>query len=322
MKKTSPFKISHSKAKTARRCPKAYYYKYIRRLNKKVKSRPLLIGSLVHESIESYIKTGSYLGKFKEFQDKIFSGLPAEERALNSDIVPMCKTLIRGWVNRWNELGWEMLWVEKEFEVEVAPGVIFIGKMDGKARDPQGRLWLYEHKTCKKMPDELVRMYDVQTPLYLSIEEEIGEKPSVGVVWDYIRTKMPAVPEMTKTGGLSTRKNIDTLPEVYAREVKKQGLSLSGYRDIIDGLKANEQSFYRRIQYNVSPQQSLNLREELLITVNYIQDLTKRGEFPCNLTRDCGWCDYKDLCYAELRGDDTSFLLNYDFEVRDEKKDK
>lgn len=318
---TSHFKISHSKAKVGRRCQMAYYYKYMLRLRKKAKSRPLMIGSLVHESIESYIKTGSYLGKFKEFREQTFTKLNVEEQALNADILDLCKILVRGWVNRWNEGPYEMIWVEKEFEVEIEPGVFFIGKIDGRCREKaNGREWLIEHKTCKKMPGEDVRMYDVQTPLYTSVLPDIDEPPVVGCVWDYVRTKMPAVPELLKSGVLSSRKNIDTIPEVFMREINRHGLNPAGYMDTIKSL--SDDSFYRRIPYNVSRAQSKRLREELIITTHYLQDLETKSDFCRNLTRDCGWCDYKDLCYAELRGDDTSYMLKHDFEVRPHEEDK
>lgn len=35
-----------------------------------------------------------------------------------------------------------------------------------------------------------------------------------------------------------------------------------------------------------------------------------------NLTRDCSWCDYAPLCHAELRGEDTEYLLKHDYIVR------
>ena len=316
-----PFKISHSKAKVGRRCQMAYYYKYMMRLREKAKSRPLMIGSLVHESIESYIKTGSYLGKFKEFREQTFTKLNVEEQALNADIIDLCKMLVRGWVNRWNNGPYEMVWVEKEFEVEVAPGIVLVGKIDGRCREKATRReWLIEHKTCKRMPDEIIRMIDVQTPLYTSVLPDIGEEPVVGVVWDYVRTKMPAVPELLKSGGLSARKGIDTLPEIFLREINRHGLNPDAYRDTIQSL--NDESFYRRIPYNVSKSQTKRLREELIITANYLQELETKDDWCRNLTRDCSWCSYKDLCYAELRGDDTSYLLKHSFEVRNEEKVK
>lgn len=316
------FKISHSKAKVGRKCQMAYYYKYIRKLRAKSKSRPLMIGSLVHESIESYIKNGTYLSVFKEFRENTFVKLNVEERALNADIIDLCKVLVRGWVNRWNRGPYEMIWVEKEFEVEISPGVVLVGKIDGRCRDKEtGREWLIEHKTCKRMPDESVRMYDTQTPTYTSVLPEIGEGPVTGVIWDYVRTKMPAIPELLKSGTLSTRKNIDTIPEVFLREVNRHGLNPDGYKDIISGL--SDESFYRRIPYQVSKSQTLRLREEMIITADYLQELECKEDYFRNLTRDCSWCDYKDLCYAELRGDDTSYLIKHNFEeVKDEAKGK
>ncbi|XAO54154.1 Cas4 family exonuclease [Yersinia phage vB_YenM_P744] len=315
---TSLFKISHSKAKVGRRCQMAYYYKYILKLKAKAKSRPLMIGSLVHESIESYIKTGHYAHLFDEFRQKTFSKLNVEEQALNTDIVDLCKVLVRGWVNRWINGPYYMIWVEKEFEIKLESGLVFIGKIDGRCGEKSSsREWLIEHKTCKRMPDESIRMYDIQTPLYTSTLPEIGEKPVTGVIWDYVRTKMPAIPEVLKSGELSARKNIDTLPEIFMREISRHGLNPKAYSDTIKSL--NDESFYRRIPYQVSKHQSKRLREELIITSHYLQELETKKDYCRNLTRDCSWCDYKDLCYAELRGDDTSYLMKHNFEVRDEK---
>lgn len=314
------FKISHSKGKVGRRCQMAYYYKYILMLRAKTKSRPLMIGTLIHESIESYIKNGTYLGVFDEFRKNTFTRLNVEEQALNADIIDLCKVLVRGWVNRWRKGPYEMLWVEKEFELEIAPGIWFNGKIDGRCREKEtGREWLIEHKTCKRMPDELIRMYDIQTPLYTSVLEEIGEKPVTGVVWDYVRSKAPAIPELLKSGQLSARKNIDTIPEVFLRELHRHGLSPDGYQDIIKSLI--DESFYRRIPYQVTKHQTKRLREELIITAHYLQDLEQQTDFCRNLSRDCGWCDFKDLCYAELRGDDVEYLIKHNFEVRKDEKE-
>lgn len=277
-----------------------------------------MVGSLVHECIESYIRDGFYLVKIEEFREQSWHRLSRDEQALNADIFDLVKTLVRGWVNRWLRSGYTMLWVEKEFEVPLIPGVVFTGKIDGRCRhDDTGREWLIEHKTCKRMPSEDVRMYDVQTPLYTSVLSEIGEEPVVGVIWDYVRSKMPVKPELLKSGQLSSRKGIDTLPEIFLREIARNKLNPEGYRDVIASL--NDDAFYRRIPYNVSKHQSARLREELALTAQYIQVIEVQDDWCRNLTRDCGWCDYKELCYAELRGDNLDYMLRNDYEVYDPK---
>lgn len=320
-------KVSHSKIKLARRCHKAYYYKYVLKIRKRVKSRPLIVGSLIHSCLESWFKHGYYLPVLREWKEKEYSKMFREEQALYSDIMPLAKTLIRGYIKDWESRGLEMLWVEKEFEVEVAPGIILVGKIDGRARDEKDREWLVEHKTCKKMPGEEVRLFDTQILLYAGTLPHIDEKPVSGVIWDYVRTKLPAKPELLKSGGLSQRKNIDTTEEVYLREIKRHGLDPRGYEDILEDLRAKRDNFYREVKLPIRQPMVERVREELVITSWMLKDLEEKhaeGEdcFARNLTRDCSWCDYQTLCHAELRGDDTEYMLKHDFVRKEDGTEK
>lgn len=324
-----PYRASHSKLKTARRCLRAYYYKYILKLQKRVKSRPLLVGSLVHECLESYFRHGHYLPVIREWKIKEFDKMFKEEQALHGDIIPLVKTLMRGYIKRWEDRGLEMLWVEKSFEVEIAPGIILIGKIDGRARCSKRMEWIVEHKTCKRMPDEQVRQFDVQAVLYNAVLPAMGEKPVQGVAWDYVRTKLPAIPELLRTGGLSTAKKIDTTPEVYLKTIKKHGLDPKGYTDILEHLESKVDSFYREIKLPFSRQFSETILQHFIVDCYRMIELEKEYEeskddtiFTCNPSRDCSWCDYQTLCYSELRGDDTSYIMKHDFtkRKRDEKE--
>lgn len=318
------FKISHSKAKLARRCLKSYQYKYQMKLAKRVKSRPLIVGTLVHSCLESYFREGHYLPVIREWRQKEFSRMFKEEQALHSDIIPLVKQLVRGYIKTWKSRGLKMLWVEKEFEVEIAPGIILVGKIDGRARCDKGREWLVEHKTCKKMPGEEVRIFDTQAITYAEVLPSLGEKPVIGVLWDYVRTKLPAKPELLKSGGLSTRKNIDTTPEVYLREIKKHGLDPVGYTDILQDLETKRESFYREIRLPLSKNMGEEVMNDLIATSEDLREKESNPEshWPRNLGKDCSWCDYRTLCYAELRGDDTEYLLKHDYIVRKKDGDK
>lgn len=323
----SHFKTSHSKTKLARRCLKAYHYKYVMKLRKRVKSRPLIVGSLVHECLESYFRNGNYMPVIKEWREKEYNKMFKEEKALHADIIPLVKTLVRGYINRWDSYGLEMVWVEKEFEVEIQPhhsedeqtGIILVGKIDGRARDRRNMEWLVEHKTCKKMPGEEMRIFDTQVLLYGGVLPHIGEKPVTGVIWDYVRTKLPAKPEVLAKGGLSTRKNIDTLPEVYLREIRKHGYNPKAYRDIIEHLEAKLDNFYRQVKLPLPKTMAQGILYDFLITNNRLIQLHQElddgyDNFERNLSRDCSWCDYAPLCHAELRGDDVSYLIKHDYE--------
>ncbi len=324
------FKVSHSKIKTARRCLKAYYYKYIMKYRKRVKSRPLLIGSLVHSCLESYFRNGYYLPEITAWKKSEFDKMFVEEQALNKDIIPLVKSLVRGYIKTWQDSGLEMLWVEKEFEIEIAPGIWLIGKIDGLAQCEKGLTWLVEHKTCKKMPGEEVRIFDTQAVLYSEMLPLMGEPNPDGVIWDYVRTKPPAKPELLKSGGLSTRKNIDTLPEVFEREIKRHDLDRIRYEDILDELEQKRNNFYRQIRLPFNKTLGQNVMQDLvtdsqqLIAMEVQYHTADNDLFTRNLTRDCSWCDYKTLCHAEIKGDDTDYILKHDYTVGkiDEKKDR
>lgn len=317
------FKVSHSKIKTARRCHRAYFYKYVAKLRKRTKSRPLIVGSLVHECLESYFRDGHYLPVIRKWKELEYNKMFKEEQVLHADIIPLVKQLIRGYINQWDNRNLTMLWVEKSFELEISPGIILVGKIDGRARCHQGMEWLVEHKTCKKMPDETTRQFDTQAVLYNAVLPLMNEKPVQGVLWDYVRTKLPAKPELLAKGGLSTAKKIDTLPEVYLREIKRHGLDPVGYKDILEHLELKRDSFYREIRLPFSNEFSNNIMQEFVITSNEMkrrEDNYKVDEdmqaFTCNPSRDCSWCDYENLCYAQLRGDDISYILKHDFRRR------
>lgn len=325
-----PFEVSHSKIKLARRCLKAYEYRYLRKLQKRVKSRPLIVGSLVHSCLEMYFRDGHYLPAITEWQQGEFSKMFKEEQALHKDILPLAKQLIRGYISNWKQSGLEMVWVEKEFKVEVAPGILFNGKIDGKAREigrPKST-WLVEHKTCKRMPGEEVRIFDTQVLLYQAALALIGEEPVTGVIWDYLRTKLPTRPELLKSGALSVAKSIDTTREVYEREIKRHGLDMRGYTDILETLDSKRDQFYRQVRLPIRADMGQVLLQELIMTAYSMRSLEKEYRFDelvspsdvslCtrNLTRDCSWCDYAPLCHAELRGEDTSYLLKHDYIVR------
>jgi len=319
---TEVFEVSHSKIKLARRCLKAYEYRYLQKLQKRVKSRPLIVGTLVHSCLEMYFRDGHYLPAITEWKKGEFSKMFVEEQALHADVIPLAKQLIRGYIKNWEHTGLTMVWVEKDFRVEISPGIFLVGKIDGKARENKRVTWLVEHKTCKKMPGEEVRIFDTQVLLYNAALHLIGEEPTNGVIWDYLRTKLPTRPKLLAKGdALSVAQNIDTTREVYEREIRKHGFNVAGYQDILESLDSRRDQFYRQIKLPMNRGMGQTILDEVVLTAGLMQALESmyhsgKNCMTRNLTRDCSWCDYSTLCHAELRGEDTSFLMKHDYIVR------
>jgi len=64
--------VSYSEIKRWRFCRQAHYYNFVEGIIPKTKAKPLKIGSIVHESIESWAKTGSW--------DKVLKSVTKEYR--------------------------------------------------------------------------------------------------------------------------------------------------------------------------------------------------------------------------------------------------
>lgn len=320
------FKVSQSKISTWRRCRYKYHLKYVENIRRRLKKRPMAIGSIIHDCLEEYLKTGSYAKSLKEHKKKMgdfFKEELAEEGL--EDAIPISKQILEGYIDHWKKDGVKYLGVEVEVEVPLADGILLVGKLDAVVE--KNGVFVFERKTCKKIPDESIRMSDLQSVIYgwalpRAINPKTGTKwpEPRGIIWDYVRNKTPTEPEVLKNGELTKRANLDSTVAVYVAAIEREGLDIDDYRPQIEALSGSERNFYRRITLPFSRQ----MREQVIgeftqtaIMVSKLHGIVNDR----NLTRDCTWCEFHTLCQARLRGLDTDFLMKREYEVRDEDED-
>ena len=190
---------------------------------------------------------------------------------------------------------------------------------DKIAEDEQGLKFLWETKTGKKIPPEEFRLWDLQTIIYVWGARQVGF-PLDGILWDYLRTKPPAVPKLLKDGSLSKRQKIDTTCRTYKKAIKDNKLDIADYKDILKKIKSNESTFYRRIKLPIA-EKTLNRiiddARKSSLEIYYMQDHPIREISGFN----CRRCFYKSLCYAELRGLDADFIRSSEFKKMEKKKE-
>lgn len=313
--------ISHSKIKTWRRCHRAFFYKYIEKLRPRRKGRPLVFGSICHEQIEAHANGDDPKGVIKKYREgakKLFSAEVDEYMQIIDD----ANLIMSNYFNYYSKDKLKFVPIkgksaEHKFEVKIAPGITLNGKIDAICRTTDKRVWLTEHKTHKKFPDEGVRFRDLQTVVYMDILPDIGIKSCDGVLWDYIRSTPPSTPKLLKDGSLS-KASIDTLPHIFLQAIKDHKLKPKDYAGKLKELEGKEKDFFKRIFMPVNKELSRQLMEETIYTSLEIQ---ANGGKDCtrNLTKDCGWCEYEGLCRAELTGLDADFIRKREFEQREEE---
>jgi hypothetical protein len=310
--------FSHSKVKAFRRCKKVYDYKYLQGLERRQAPHQLARGVIIHSLIDAHCLGNDYKPLLEEYREK-YSGLWDDE-AEGYSSPDEIESLFLRYLKHWSK---DTLKYEKRSEVDLRvihkeSGLGFHGILDKIPSDFSGRKWVMDHKTHKVLPDEATRFADIQTVLYHWAAGEAGviDPNRDGVMWDYIRTKPPAVPEVLKSGkGLSRRANMDTDFDTYMGEILKNGFDPADYVDELN--RARDNTFFMRIKLP-SPNKDMvkQVVEEFFDTAQEILDSKK---FPRNMTRDCKSCSYFQVCQAELRGLDSSFIRKSMYQLKEVK---
>ena len=164
------FKVSQSKVKTWRRCTEAYSLKYVDKLRRKRIKRPFMFGRIVHNMLEADANGDDpfdVLDQVSFDNQKLF----AAEREMYGEIVEDLGTIMEAYFEYWPES--DLLFVRKKgrsaehlFEIEVLPGILWTGIIDGVARTPNKLRWLVEHKSFKKKVNEDHRWRNLQSVTY------------------------------------------------------------------------------------------------------------------------------------------------------------
>ncbi len=316
------FKVSHSKVKTWRRCRKAYDYRYVQKLRPRRKGRPLVFGSIVHEMIEAHANGDSpqdVLTKYRKDVKKLFSA----ERDEYLQIVTDAELLMVGYFRKYEKDKLKFIAIkrklaEHEFSVPLTDGIILEGKVDALARKPDKTVWMVEHKSHKEVPGEDVRLRDLQTVIYETVLVEHGFVERIdGILWDYIRSKPPTIPRLLKDGSMS-QAAIDTTPEVYRQALIDAKLDPKKYKDMLKSLEKAADSFYQRVYMPLNRTMSKQLMGEFITTSKEMRDCHGK-DATRNLTKDCSWCEYRQLCTAELLGNDADFIRSREFTTGEKK---
>ena len=298
-------KISQSKLKTFRRCPKQYEYKYIEGLEPTRKSVPLALGNWIHSMLEAHYKGEDWLETYGELTHK-FNGFLAEEKEHYGDLPGISARLMNGYMDFWEEedKNLEIISVEEDFEVDIVKGLLFKFKPDMIVKDIRdGVISCWDHKSNKTLPDTEWRNTDIQSTLYLWALNQLGIKVDQ-FIFNYIRTKPPTVPRMTKAGRMSKVK-IETDYPTLKSFIEENDLVIDdNLQTWLDNLKANS-NFYKRISI-AKPQLLTNtMIEELYSTATMINFMDSDDDLAYYrvLNKACDWdCSFQDLCNADLMG--------------------
>lgn len=315
------FKVSQSKINTWNTCGFKYHMRYVEKLRKIKKARPLLFGSIIHEMDEA-AAAGDDPFKVLDLWYKNNKKMFAEEVAYYGNIIEDIRVLYTEYMITHPEKSLMPVRINKknaehDFEVPITKNILFIGKIDRVVKW-KGDRWLYERKTFSKFPDEDTRWRSVQSASYIACMAIMEWPPVAGTLWDYFRSKPPSEPQFKKDGTLSNRE-CDTLPTKLKQYAKENNIKPAAIAPLMKKAEERRKQYFPRVHTIIKPRVVNTIMQDVIVTAT---DMAKRHGVrkERNIGQHCGWCDYELLCRAELQGLDVKTIKERNYRREEYKK--
>lgn len=327
----SPLRVSQTRVGTWRDCHAKYYYRYVMKLRRKRKERPLVFGSIVHQMVEADANGENpfeLLNEIEKSQGKMFRSMADEYGNLIDDVHDIMTDYWKYWGDGVEYIGIKKKYSEFTFEVEIDKAtkqrraIVLIGKIDNFAKTPNKLRWLVEHKTGKNIPNEDHRWKSIQAALYIRVAETVGIKVD-GTLWDFIRSKPPTKPKLKKDGELSLRE-LDTLPSRIDRMFDEENLDKKQptYKTLMDRAEENRPNYFQRVFTPTKKKVVDRLFDDFMISAREIADHDEDVPRDMNIGRHCEWCSFEPICRATLRAYDVDFVIKADYVVSEGHEDE
>jgi len=313
------FKASQSKINTGRKCLQAYKYKYVNKLRRIAKARPLQFGGIMHDLFEAHAEGKDPFKKLEEIGShnrRLFR----EEREMYGNIVVDAKYIMAGYLDYYKSdpiqyQARQGKRSEHEFKIGIADDIEVTGKVDGVGKAKK-MLWLIEHKNHKSFPNGDHRWRNVQSSIYIRFVEELGWWQLDGTLWDYIRSKPPTRPQLLKNGKLSERE-LDSLPQVVIDTIKEHGLDPKKYKGLIDTQRQRMSTWYERVYTPNKKEVVDSIVRDFILSAKILRDTNFEKRVPRSIGKHCDWCEFEPLCRAALTGADEDYVMEREYEVKE-----
>lgn len=325
-------KISYSRVQSYLRCPYQHYLRYYEhlRLNRPVK--PLYFGSDFHKLLELRGDKKALKQAKKDITDKYYE-IPAQWQGdLGEDYVENLFNIFSDYTKVYEGAPLPQK-TEEPFEIPIGKykgePVEFIGVIDELyLRKKNGKKYIKigEHKTFSRKPNADTLIMNTQKCLYAKATQITRGILPQAVIWDYISSKPASSPIwLEKSQRFSTSaKNSYITPYSWVRACKERGILDEQILQEGEKFRGNIPNFYFRREMELIPAMVEQVWEDFIYTC---KGIAKEGHKNTtkNFTKDCAFCNYRDICYTQCTGGDLNYLIDKNYtrkEYTEETSDK
>lgn len=311
--------ISYSRESSYLQCPYLHYLRYVRRLEKKKPERPLYFGTDFHKLLELR-NNPKELQEAKNTIKDTFYELPGQYQSdLGDSYLEDLFTIFADYLELYAGLKQPQV-TELEFELEVGKfkdePIVFVGKIDELyLRKKQGvkHIVVGEHKTFSSKPNMDTLVMNPQKCLYAKAAQFLKGVLPDKVKWDYIKSTPAASPIwLEKSKRFSDASSTKITPFSWRRACKERKISDKEVIAKGDKYKPNIQEYFFQVELEIDPAMVDQIWEGFLFTAKQIIKYGDKNKTK-NVTRNCSWCSYRDICYAEMTGGNTEYIIAKDF---------
>lgn len=314
--------ISYSRQSSYLHCPYQHYLRYVRGLRKKKPDRPLYFGTDFHKLLELRNDPKALEEAKQQIRETYYEMPGSWQSDLGDSYIEDLFTIFGDYQKVYKGVRQPQV-TERDFAIEVGSckgeSIVFVGKIDEEyllKKNGVKHITVGEHKTFSNKPSMDILVMNTQKCLYAkAIQFERGILPDK-VKWDYIRSNVSAEPIwLEKSRRFSEASSSKITPMSWERACRAKGITDPAVIAKGNRYKANIPEFFFQVELDIDPNMVDVIWNGYLFTAKQIIKFGDKNKTH-NVTRDCTWCTYHDICYAEMTGSDPEYVVSRDFEEK------
>lgn len=310
--------LSYSRISSYRSCPYQHYLRYVERLELDRPIKALSFGTDFHKLLEFKDNPKKLRESLKEIDDKYYEMSPQHQEELGVDYLENLRNIYSDYieVNAGCPVPEE---TELEFNIPIArihgQEVSFKGVIDEVYPNCIG-----EHKTFNMKPDMITLAMNTQICLYAKALRKLRGHTPKQVIWDYTRNVPASSPVYLESSKrLSNAKSNMITPMSWRRACAEHKITDPDTIRMGDAYSPNISNFFFKITLDIDRNMVNKIWGDFKATAH---EIVKNGDTNKiqNVTRDCSWCSYKDICYAGFTGGDVEYTKSKNYREKTERK--
>lgn len=303
-------------------CPYQHWLRYVRKLSKRRPERPLYFGTDFHKLLELRNKPEELTEAISHIKDTFYEMPASWQGDLGENYIEDLLSIFEDYNEVYAGIRQPQV-TEKEFELEVGSHkgepIVFVGKIDELyllKHNGVKSIILGEHKTFSQKPSMDLLVMNTQKCLYAKAVQFMKGILPTQVKWDYIKSSPAAEPIwLEKSNRFSEASSSKITPMSWKRACIARGISDVEVIKRGERFADNISEFFFQVCLDIDPDMVEDLWQGFLFTAKQIIQFGEKNKTK-NVTRDCLWCSYHDICYAELTGADPEYIIEKEFEER------